>query len=151
MPRKNKKYSTRGFPILFQGIADTLTDMFYTVPTVKFLRDLANATRKMAGRTPVGSRYLYLFNHYPASKAGLEELKGVSHGEDLAYQFDPYGIFTRDAFNADDYTVGTTFRLMLTNFAKTGCVGHLQPRSTFGFGPKIRSLATGNQCSRPMN
>ena len=93
-----------------------LTDTLYTVPTVKFVRDLANATRRMAGRTPVGSRYLYLFNHYPARKAGLEELKGVYHGEDLVYQFD----FMLDAFNADDYTVGTTFRLMLTNFAKTG-------------------------------
>ena len=96
------------------------TDTFFTVPTVKFLRDLANATRRMAGRTPVGSRYLYLFNHYPASKAGLEEMKGMSHAEDLAYLFDSFEFYTRDAFNADDYTVGTTFRLMLTNFAKTG-------------------------------
>jgi len=82
------------------------------VPTVKFARGLANATR-------TGRRYLYLFNHYPASKAGLE-FKGMSHAEDIAYQFDPKGFFSRDLFTADDYTVGTTFRLMLTNFAKTG-------------------------------
>ena len=82
------------------------------MPTVKFARGLANATR-------TGRRYLYLFNHYPASKAGLE-FKGMNHAEDIAYQFDPNDFFRRDGFTADDYAVGTTFRLMLTNFAKTG-------------------------------
>ena len=110
----------KSYSILFQGIADVVTDISFTVPTVKFVRDLANASRRMAGRTPVGSRYLYLFNHYPASKAGLEELKGIYHGEDIGYEFDPVEYLPRDAFTADDYTVGTTFRLMLTNFAKTG-------------------------------
>ena len=87
------------------------TDIYYTVPTVRFARGLANATR-------TGRRYLYLFNHYPASKAGME-LKGMSHGEDILYQFDSSYLYTRDGFTADDYTVGTIFRLMLTNFAKT--------------------------------
>ena len=85
---------------------------------MKFARALANATRTMAGRATTGRRYLYLFNHYPASKAGLE-LKGMSHGEDILYQFDSSYLYTRDGFTADDYAVGTTFRLMLTNFAKT--------------------------------
>ena len=88
------------------------------MPTVKFARDLANATRTMAGRATTGRRYLYLFNHYSASKAGLE-FKGMNHGEDILYQFDPNGFSRLDGFTADDYTVGTTFRLMLTNFAKT--------------------------------
>ena len=66
-----------------------------------------------------GALYLYLFNHFPVSKAGLP-LQGVNHGEDLYYQFDPSPLMPRDQFNADDFQVEENFIAMLVDFAKNG-------------------------------
>ena len=89
---------------------------------MKFTRDLAVAKAKLSGfRYPLGRHYLYLFNHYPAYKAGLPDLRGMYHGEDLAYEFDPAAERGgRFGFGSDEYAIASTFRTMLTSFAQTG-------------------------------
>jgi len=101
-----------------QDVVTTTGDISFSVPTVQFARDLVSAQQK--ARSSTGSVYLYLFNHYPSSKASLSQLKGTYHAEDLAYLMTPTFSRQRDAFNADDVTVGNTLRAMQSSFAKTG-------------------------------
>ena len=96
--------------------------MYWVVNSVKFAKHLASAKAKISGfRSPLGRHYLYLFNHYPAYKAGQPVLRGTSHSEDVAYAFDPLpALGSRQGFTGDEYVVGSTFRSMLASFAKTG-------------------------------
>ena len=105
-----------------QNIADTYADITFVLSTVEFIRGLASAKAKTsASRSPLGRHYLYLFNHYPAFKAALPDLKGTYHGEELAYEFDPVPeLGNRVGFSNDEYIIASTFRTALTSFAKTG-------------------------------
>lgn len=107
----------KGGQVDAEDVVDILTDMYFTVPAVKFIRELTQAASKLqsGGRAAGGRRYLYLFNHYPVSKAG-EQLKGISHAGDLEYLFD----YDVNEFNADDFTLATTFKRMLSTFAVHG-------------------------------
>ena len=109
---------------LFQNIADTISDINFVVNTVEFSRALASAKAKLSGFKPApGRHYLYLFNHYPASKAGLTELRGSHHGDDISFEFDPVASYgSRAGFGGEEYVLASTFRTMLTSFAKTGSV-----------------------------
>ena len=95
-----------------------LTDISYAVNTVSFARALANAKVQTSA---TGRPYLYLFNHYPAYKLDGSELMGITHGEDLYYEFDVAPeLADFIGLTNDEYTVASTFRAMLTSFAKTG-------------------------------
>ena len=103
---------------------DAFSDLNWVTSSVQFAKDLANSKSKLSAfRSPLGRHYLYLFNHYPAYKAGQPELRGTSHGEDVSYAFDPVPEFgSRQGFTSDDYMVGSTFRTLLSSFTKTGWV-----------------------------
>ena len=102
----------------FQNMVDVLSDVAFVVSTVDFVRDLANAKAKTSAP---GRPYLYLFNHYPDFKAGDPEPRGTSHGEDIAYLFDlTPEVAAFIGFTSNEYTISSTFRTMLTSFAKTG-------------------------------
>ena len=89
---------------------------------MQFSRDLAKAKAQTASfRTSLGRHYLYLFNHFPSSRAALTELRGTYHGEDADYEFDPMAMGGgRSWFGSDEYTIASAFRTMVTSFAKTG-------------------------------
>ena len=112
-------------PINFQNIADAFSDQVFIVSAVEFSRKLADAKAKLSGfRSPLGRHYLYLFNHYPTLREGQKELSGTYHSHDVVYEFDPSGMGGgRTWFAGDEYTIASTFRTMLTSFAKTGSVG----------------------------
>ena len=92
---------------------------------MEFSRKLADAKAKLSGfRSPLGRHYLYLFNHYPTLREGQKELSGTYHSHDVVYEFDPSGMGGgRTWFAGDEYAIASTFRTMLTSFAKTGSVG----------------------------
>ena len=105
-----------------QNIADVVGDTNFVLNTVTVIRDLAKAkARTSAFTSPSGRLYLYLFNHLPAFKAALPELKGTTHGDDLAYEFD--SVPERDIrkkFTDVENAIGFIFRAMLASFAKSG-------------------------------
>ncbi|XP_076451287.1 cocaine esterase-like [Babylonia areolata] len=106
-----------------QSVVDTFSDIYSVIPTVMFMRDLTKASDELRsdGRPSGGRHYLYLFNRYPASRAGLSRGRGSYHGDDLAYEFDRVGIFAAGVpFESDDLSLATTFKSMITNFARTG-------------------------------
>jgi len=104
-----------------KDVVDLWSDVFFTVPSVDWMRALADAKQKspaLTGVTSSGGHYFYLFNHYPSSKADRTAAKGMGHFEDIKYEFDD--VKGRVDFGADDYAVSRTFRAMVTDFAKTG-------------------------------
>ena len=88
---------------------------------MEFVGGLAKAKAVLSGsRSSLGRHYLYLFNHYPAYKAGLQNT-GTYHGDEIGYEFDPIPeLGNRAGFSSDEYAIASTFRTLLTSFAKTG-------------------------------
>ncbi|KAK7476538.1 hypothetical protein BaRGS_00032218 [Batillaria attramentaria] len=114
-PRENGK-------ITLQSLVDLYTDAFFATPAVSLARTLAqvkSAIRQKSPRSPLGGTYLYLFDHYAAAKKNYP-VKGVHHGGDITYYFDPLPeVILRDRFTAEDVAVSELFVSMLTDFAKT--------------------------------
>ena len=103
---------------MLQNVADPISDIAFVMNTVMFVRDLAKAKAETSSQ---GRHYLYLFNHFPAFKAGLPELRGIYHAEDLAYEFDPVSeLGDRLGFTDVENAIGTIFRTTLASFAETG-------------------------------
>ncbi|KAL8592795.1 hypothetical protein ACOMHN_045949 [Nucella lapillus] len=100
------------------AVADSFADAFFTTGAVEMSRLLAKAADHYP-KLATGHRYLYLFDHFPAYRAG-QPLQGMNHGEDLFYQFDASPLLPKEQFNDVDRQVEDTFIQMPIHLAKNG-------------------------------
>nr|KAG5691855.1 hypothetical protein BaRGS_033459 [Batillaria attramentaria] len=106
------------------SLVDLYTDAFFATPAVSLARTLAqvkSAIRQKSPRSPLGGTYLYLFDHYAAAKKNYP-VKGVHHGGDITYYFDPLPevILRQLVTEGDVIVVVIQYRLGILGFLSTG-------------------------------
>lgn len=104
-----------------QKVVDAITDCFFVVPAVRFLR----AHCMISPTEPIPVSYFYLFDWYPTFLKGKDML-GMPHALDVAYLFglsDTIRVYDNtkvNVTNGTENTISKMFGDMIGEFVRTG-------------------------------